>query len=676
MRLSRRLLCLPALALLAATSAAQFDILPWTVTAPGPGHTDFTFTADTLTVAGPTYPDPCLSPINAYASATIPFDATVSFRVAFAPDDPPGFDWPIVVVNGVVTNLTETCAGCEVVVEVNAGQQLGLGNHTKDCLFSPLGAVSIFSELKIVPRASASLHLGTGAFENFGHAVARLGDLDNDGVDDLAIGAPRANTAEPFAGRVTVLSGADGSTLFVLDGVGPAEYFGFAVASVGDVDADGLPDLLVGAPFAAFAGQARLFSGAGGALLGTWTGDAAQDDFGSAVAGVGDANRDGVPDFVVGAPRGDLGGIDTGYARVYSGATGAPLTTVAGSLLLEAVGAALSGAGDLDGNGVPEMIVGAPGYNDGHSADLGRASVRSALTGALLWDVTGTAAGARLGSSVASVGDLDGDLLPDVAVGAPVDDAAQPNVGRASVYSGATGALLFSAAGGHTGDRFGHSVSAAGDVDEDGEPDVVVGAPFETWLDSSGSGTARVLSGRDGSLIGVAEGGASGARLGWSVSSAGDTDGDGRAEILAGAPGIDDTGTDAGEAKLLSLEVIWANFGQGLAGTLGTPKLLGTGLLFPNKVVKLRLQNVPGGLTAALIAGLANLSAPFKGGVLVPSPSIIVTPLITTPAGLTLSAAWPGPFPSGVDLYFQFWIADPAGPAGFSASNAVRGTTP
>jgi hypothetical protein len=94
------------------------------------------------------------------------------------------------------------------------------------------------------------------------------------------------------------------------------------------------------------------------------------------------------------------------------------------------------------------------------------------------------------------------------------------------------------------------------------------------------------------------------------------------------------------------------------------------------KTIKLRLQNVPAALPAALIAGLTNLSAPFKGGILVPSPSIIVTPLITTPAGLTLSATWPAPFPSGVDIYFQFWIADPAGPAGFSASNAVRGTTP
>ena len=677
MRLSRRLLCLPALALLAATSAAQFDILPWTVTAPGPGHTDFTFTVDTLTVSGPSYADPCLSPIDAYASATIPFDATVSFRVDFTPDDfGPGYDWPVVALDGVVVkHLTESCQGCEVVVEVDAGQKLGLGNHTVDCLMQ--ASVSIFSELKIVPRAGSSPSFGIGSFENYGHAVARLGDLDADGIDDLAIGAPRATVGTPFCGRVTVLSGADGSTLFTLGGVAGGEYFGFALAAAGDVDGDRVPDLLVGAPFAALtAGQVRLFSGAGGAPLGSWTGDDAGDQLGSAVASVGDADGDGVPDFVAGAPKGDLGGPDTGYARVYSGATREELTTVVGSQTSEGIGAALAGAGDLDGNGVPEMILGAPGYSQSPNFNLGRVTVRSALTGAALWIATGATDGARLGSSVASVGDLDGDGLPDVAAGAPTDDASEPTVGRANVYSGATGALLFSAAGGHTGDQFGTSVAGAGDVDEDGRLDVVVGAPGETWTDATGPRARARCPGRDGTLIGVAQGDASGAKLGWAVSSAGDTDGDGRAEIVAGAPGADDLGTDAGQATILSLEVIWADFGQGLAGALGTPKLVGTGLLVGGKTIKLRLQNVPATLPAALIAGLTNLSAPFKGGILVPSPSIIVTPLITTPTGLTLSALWPNPFPSGLDLYLQFWIADPAGPAGFSASNAVRGTTP
>jgi len=672
MRPARLLSCLSLMGLLAAPSVAQFDLLDWTKVAPGPGWTTFTFTADSLTVSGPTYPDPCLDPINAYAHTVIPFDATVSFRVHFTPDDfSPGYDWPIVIVNGDVTHLTEQCQGCEVVVDVPAGGSFGLGNHTEDCLFS--ASVSIFTELKIVPRAGASETLGDSAFENYGHCVARLGDLDADGIDDYAIGAPRANLAGFASGRVTVLSGADGLRLFTLTGSAAGQFFGYSAAAAGDVDGDGVPDLLVGAIFAGGSGNVRLFSGAGGALLGTWSGDPG-DDFGAAVASVGDASGDGVPDFVVGAPKGDIGGLDTGYARVYSGASGAPLTTVTGSVMGDACGTSVAGAGDLDGDAVPEMIVGSPGHNQGIVGDAGRVSVHSALTGALLWSAVGATEGARLGSSVASVGDVDADLVADVAAGAPKDDAAKNMVGRAFVYSGATGAPLFSAAGGIPGDQLGASVAAAGDVDDDGRPDVLIGAPGSTWFDAPGPGSARVLSGRDGTLIGVIAGSQSGGRLGWSVASAGDLDGDGRSEILVGAPGLDFAGTDSGQAQVVSLEVLWADFGHGLAGTLGVPTLTGSGLLVGGEPVKLELQDVPVFAQSPLLVGFDTLLAPFKGGVMVPDPSAII-PLHTGPSGLTLTANWPAAIPSGFDVYFQYWIVDPAGPAGFSASNGLRATT-
>jgi hypothetical protein len=674
MRLLRRLSCLPVVALLSASGFAQFDILDWSYVAPGPGWTSFNLTADSLTVSGPTYPDPCLSPIDAYAYTVIPFDATVSFRVDFTPDDSvAGFDWPIVVVSGDVTHLTETCQGCEVVVDVPAGGTFGIGNHSQDCLFT--ASVSIFTELKIVPRADSSSTLGVASFENYGHAVARLGDLDADGVDDLAIGAPRATVGGPFSGRVTVLSGADGTTLFVLGGDASGQFFGFAIAAAGDVNDDGVPDLLVGAPFAAGAGNVRLFSGAGGGLLGTWTGDAALDNFGAAVASVGDADGDGVPDFVVGAPKGDLGGPDTGYARVYSGATGAPLTTVTGTTTTDGCGAAVAAAGDLDGDGVPEFIVGTPNHDAPPLLDVGLAAVRSAQSGALLWSVEGDSDGGHLGASVASAGDVDGDLTPDVVLGAPQASTDLHLVGRADVYSGATGALLFSAEGGRSGDRLGAAVAGAGDVDADGAPDVLVGAPGAQWTDDLPPGTARVLSGRDGALIGVVEGGQSGASFGAAVSSAGDTDGDGHAEILVGAPAFNGLGTDSGKATLWSLEVIWANFGHALAGSMGTPTLTGSGLLAGGELVKLKLQNVPASVPAALVIGFDTLLAPFKGGVLVPDPSVILA-LHTGASGLNLSATWPNGLPSGFDAYFQFWISDPAGPAGFSASNGIRATTP
>jgi hypothetical protein len=121
----------------------------------------------------------------------------------------------------------------------------------------------------------------------------------------------------------------------------------------------------------------------------------------------------------------------------------------------------------------------------------------------------------------------------------------------------------------------------------------------------------------------------------------------------------------------------WEDLRHGLAGTLAAPVLVGGGTLAPNSTVSLTLSGALPATTATLVLGTAVLDQPFKGGVMVPDPLLFVLGLPTGAAGtLALSAPWPPNLPAGLDLVFQYWVSDPGGPAGFSASNGVKATTP
>jgi hypothetical protein len=121
----------------------------------------------------------------------------------------------------------------------------------------------------------------------------------------------------------------------------------------------------------------------------------------------------------------------------------------------------------------------------------------------------------------------------------------------------------------------------------------------------------------------------------------------------------------------------WASLGNGLAGTNGVPSLVGTGTLEPFSLITTTLTGALENAAASLFLGLSELAAPFKGGVLVPAVDVFIGGLNTGPAGtIALPANWPGNLPSGFSFYLQYWIVDPAGPVGLSASNGLSGTTP
>ena len=376
------------------------------------------------------------------------------------------------------------------------------------------------------------IHQITGSNgEYLGWTADDVGDIDGDGVRELIASAPFNNAAGANAGRAYLYSGASGAQLAFFNGA--AGYYLGAVNDAGDVSGDGVPDLILGGPGQPFNptpgvnGRVWVYSGDDYSMLWTVDGEALNDLFGGVVAGLhDDADGDGHNDVLIGARGHDTAGSLAGRAYILSGVDGSTILTVDGLAAGQKLGGSITSVSDLDGDGLRDFVVGA---EDAGGQPKGRAFVFSSATGDVIHTLSPIPAGAvDFGLFfIDAVGDMDGDLVDDIYVS---DFSALGGQGRAYVHSGATGLRIRDWVGAAPGAGMGIG-RGAGDVNGDGFADLYM-AEWNSSAGASSGGKGLVLSGADGAVLQTMTGNRNAVQLGFDALALGDVNGDGRTDYV------------------------------------------------------------------------------------------------------------------------------------------------
>lgn len=353
----------------------------------------------------------------------------------------------------------------------------------------------------------------------FGWIARNIGDVDGDGVADVVTSANGSKLAETKAGKVYVYSSRTGALLWSQTGNKGSEL-GTGVEAAGDVNGDGVPDVVAGGPGT---DEAFVYSGKDGAIVHSLAPPGKGGKFGTKAAGVGDVDGDGRADVAIGAPADSA---SKGAVFVYSGASGQLLATLRGERAGDKFGSAI--AGTVAGGQVL-LVLGAP---DAGPGQRGRTYVYRGLDQAPAFVIESDENGSELGGMFVSViGDIDGDKVPDVYASDWAHGAQGPYTGRIYVHSSADGRRLLTLTGEAAGDGFGIGPADAGDVNGDGHDDLIVGAWQHKGAAPSG-GKVYLYSGKDGSLMHAYTCKVMGDTFGFDATGMGDVDGDGVIDFL------------------------------------------------------------------------------------------------------------------------------------------------
>lgn len=486
-------------------------------------------------------------------------------------------------------------------------------------------------------------------------------------------------------GAVRCYSGADHSVLWTIRGGGAGDHYGFSLARIKDITNDGIDDIAVGAPQMGLSiggGYVHVLSGATGAQIWSAVASAADARFGYSVADAGDVNNNGVTDIVIGVP---LYNGNDGRVVVLSGSSGSVLDSHAGTTPDEQFGISVAGIGDYSGDGKAELLVGASTNNAGGTA-AGRIYGVNLATNTFFFTYNG-AAGETFGYRVAAIGDVTDDGKIDFV--ASSNGASSPGKqynGYIRAFASDTMSVLWTTYGNSTADRLGETLICLGDITGDGRAEVAAGGSQFFNTNYSGPGVIDVMDGLLGTKLYHLLGSAPGDGFGYGVGAAGDVNQDGTPDLIAGSSTASDPVDGAGMFKLISM---WPNgvtrYGTSTPGCNGPQSLKMGGAATIGDWFYFGSNNVePNSLGAALVTDSQDLAGSdlFGLGITLYVDFLLATEFFSidtfgTPDGFSASGAFVPNTPGlvGQDYYLQqvnYWTQCSLPPLNLSATDAIK----